>query len=903
MLDTLRALTGNGKGQKQAEELQALVASAREERAALSAMLTQISIRSAKLAQMSRSLEQAGERADAAASLIEGVSQRMSALDDRLALLDTVEKRLNGLTAHVADVQRATERLTAPDSEIDKHRQAVAVLVAQTQETQAAIESLRGERAAVDDVRAQIRQVTADVKQSQDSAAIVRGELDGVRTIAAQLGQGYHRIRETSRGARDEALAASDAVKHVENKLGSIAQLRELAVSTEERLASLNSLSEHVSHKIKALDAQKHTIDHATVQTNRVNEMLRAMDLQIGRLAEGHKQVKRAEETLARIEQLARDSDRQLESAMSARDDFSRDIVRLEREGRTLTEYLKQQVERLSVERKELDTFDQRMNALHSGVTAAESRMECLFARDKAVAALTHHVETLVKDFQTLAVRADELMRKQDALDPLAERLDHVDELGRRLVLQQDSLTKSRADFEQMRQELQEFQKTYAEAVQLRDRLSRDRAALEVFGERTATLLARTPAIEARMSAVLDKLHLIDEGTKSAERLEALAAELDAQLTRVADRGHLVDALEERLGTLHTLTADVGRRLSEQLARRNEVDTFRTTLDTVVTQVSDAQQRLDGMAAVQQKIVPLSAEVVRLLDVVTHTRELVNAIERDDASVVRQQTALTELVEQSRHLAVTAGDRLTHMQGMCNELARASALKDELLSELSLVQARQRDVASHAGAAEEQIKRAEAMLRQLEQRRSQLAFAEKKITTFESRLNELKQQSDSIDGKIAAIADRDGLVQSVRAEVENIREITARSKADVNFVAEHRHEVATARAQVEDLLSRVGDTEQRLAGIDARRRMVEDVHARVHTIDHLIEDISVNLDMLGEQKAVIEHVGEKLARLDFMVQEASSTLRALQHEREVAERIEQSIKSLRTRTVSEAKSA
>jgi hypothetical protein len=61
--------------------------------------------------------------------------------------------------------------------------------------------------------------------------------------------------------------------------------------------------------------------------------------------------------------------------------------------------------------------------------------------------------------------------------------------------------------------------------------------------------------------------------------------------------------------------------------------------------------------------------------------------------------------------------------------------------------------------------------------------------------------------------------------------------------------------------------------------------------------------MLGEQKAVIDHVGEKLARLDFMVHEAQNTLRALQREREIAERIEESIKTLRVRSISGEKTA
>ena len=49
MLDALKGFTGTTKAQKQFDDLQGLIVAAREERGALSAMLTQISMRTSKL--------------------------------------------------------------------------------------------------------------------------------------------------------------------------------------------------------------------------------------------------------------------------------------------------------------------------------------------------------------------------------------------------------------------------------------------------------------------------------------------------------------------------------------------------------------------------------------------------------------------------------------------------------------------------------------------------------------------------------------------------------------------------------------------------------------------------------------------------------------------------------------
>ena len=60
MLDAFKKNSGN-TGRVQADELQALIATSREERAALSTMLTQIQLHSAKLATASKTLQDVEE--------------------------------------------------------------------------------------------------------------------------------------------------------------------------------------------------------------------------------------------------------------------------------------------------------------------------------------------------------------------------------------------------------------------------------------------------------------------------------------------------------------------------------------------------------------------------------------------------------------------------------------------------------------------------------------------------------------------------------------------------------------------------------------------------------------------------------------------------------------------------
>src|SRR5580765_8243455 len=99
MLDAFKNMTG-GKGklvQQQSDELEVLITTAREERSALSAMLTALTARSAKLAPLGKTLEQVSEKATTVTTRLDEIGQRLGALDDRTKELEEVEKRIQAL--------------------------------------------------------------------------------------------------------------------------------------------------------------------------------------------------------------------------------------------------------------------------------------------------------------------------------------------------------------------------------------------------------------------------------------------------------------------------------------------------------------------------------------------------------------------------------------------------------------------------------------------------------------------------------------------------------------------------------------------------------------------------------------------------------------------------------------
>jgi len=228
MLEAIKGMAGGGRSQKraEAEELEALIATARQEREALDAMVTTVRVHSAKLTETGKALEQVTAKAAAAMGSLDAVAKRIEELERRARGLVDVEKRAQALDQNVSLAQ-------------------------------------------------------------------------------SRLAEDYDNIRTTSREAREDAALATAAVKDVENKMGRLSQLQELSQATEGKLAALNALAEHITQKTKVLGGQKHIVDRAAVEANRVDELVWNMGVQIDKLNEGVKYAAQGEEAAERLETLA----------------------------------------------------------------------------------------------------------------------------------------------------------------------------------------------------------------------------------------------------------------------------------------------------------------------------------------------------------------------------------------------------------------------------------------------------------------------------------------------------------------------------------------------------------------------------------------------------------------------
>jgi DNA repair exonuclease SbcCD ATPase subunit len=883
------------KAKKRTDELNAIVLAARHERDALDALFEQLDGRRGRLAEVSTTVEHVRDRAIDASEQLTAIVARIADLDKRVAGFEVLGAQVAEMTEIVRQAQEAAALMADSGGQLQSHREAMEQLAGEYRETRAAIEALGAERHSVIEAHDELQRFQTDLRGGIDQAAVIKRELDQLQTQASELSSDQTAIGRVAEQMLENTAAATRTVKDIESKIASLGMLHELATTTEERLKSLNALAEHVTVKTKALDTQRVTIDHAASEASRLNEMVWAMEAQIGQLQEGNRQITRAEEVLRQTEQLAAEVQNELDAATARRDVFSRETARIEKDGAQMTQTVRAQLERLAIEQKSFDTHAERIVDLHGALEGAERKLEAVLGREETVSALDRKAEALGQTMAQLSTELGELSRRRADVDALAERLARVEATARDAEARQARIESGRQHVEELRTELESIHASRALAAELCTRLNADRAALEAAAANIARFASDAPAIQDQLDSVLEKLRLLGDADRIAAGTRETITELEDTLARSREKLQFVEKVEQRLHGLHKLNTEVGRRMEEQLARRADLESIKNRAEEISAHVSDAHQKLAAIRTAQEKLPAILECAATLGRDIEQIETRMNGVRRSDADLAEQEQRLDALVAASRDHHAAVAERTTHLEALAAELNRGSLLKNELIADLTRVQAEHQETAARLAATEQQVKHLDTLRQQLDDRQSALTAAERRMAAFEAQAENLARLAADTDVKLQTIAGRESMVAALKAEVDQVQAVAADAKSDVEAIVERREELQALRTRLDMLVQALGNTDERLATIEARRALVEDVQSKTEMIANLLEDIGANLDMVAAQKAQIEYVSDQVARLEFSIQQSQNTMRALHHERERAERVEEAIRQLRTR--------
>jgi DNA repair exonuclease SbcCD ATPase subunit len=241
--------------------------------------------------------------------------------------------------------------------------------------------------------------------------------------------------------------------------------------------------------------------------------------------------VQEVEKKLGSLGQLVNDIQAKLDVATRWRDEFGQETARMEKDGRALATAISTHVERLELEKKQFEVFEQRI--------------EALIQHERHLSYLPERLDEFSRTFEALTDEVDELRRKQ-------ERLTQPGQVHDREAALEAQLTGERIH-----------------AVDtLEGRLAAMQATVSDMDEKFTALIARQAELalkldegEQKMKALADRDAVVIAVKEALDNLHEMSARSKADTHYLSDLALLRSRLEELLTLTEAAEQKIRRKI------------------------------------------------------------------------------------------------------------------------------------------------------------------------------------------------------------------------------------------------------------------------------------------------------------------------------------------------------
>src|SRR5262245_15583943 len=851
-------LMGNNNAREQEQQLEAMravLAEIQRERERYEALVEGAKAGADRLKKLGEPLAKTESDVDALATRMAQMEERFQGMVKLSSLFQNLDERAEGLTK---STQWAESRLATALEGSQKIESSMADLVSKV------------------DMAAELRERLTNFLEVEKPFQILRrdaetlhGQLEGATERMARLREQHDRLLDANKMATQKL----EAMDRRRDELGRSLQDKERRVegvelagngldgvethinAVKREMVTLKALGDTVTQKTAALEAHREALDRALAQSDHLDRAMRNIDAGIRQQKENEKALGTLAEQVASL--------RALHEAVL---DRSNEVTQLQRQSQeqtlatrqdlaSMTEEMKNTVERFDFEARGLESVSQRVADLRGDVSTCENRFKSLSEASVTMGDVKHQVEAVSAQLQAVTQEVGTLDREMARIQALRRDLDHTGSLARDLGEQITRIENSRGAVETGLRDLSQLAGAHAlvkdalEQVQVsNEEMNRTRAAQAQTRTWLDDVAKNVTDLKARVAAV-------NELEPKLQTVEAQAKRVHETTTAIESRRQFVDELQRRVTEMGALSTRMDER-GHQLAQRMDAAEERFTL--LGEQAATAEQVARTLSSVSFGVEEASNEVRDLKQAVASLSDRCESIE----ALAGETQALRKEVEQRAHAIKDAAKDLEHASALRQGAADAASQMGDLAKQLTAA----------IDTADKRAQEVSEISRVLEDRALNLRSVGSRLDTFEARMSKWDVTEQEITRALELIASRQGTIESLQGDLERMFAMAEKTSIHVREITSAHQEIEEGRGMLKDVLGQLKQLRETKGKLDERKRQLGQAEERLSKAEALLVDVQSSLTVLEGQKTLVDQAVEKAGSLQSLLRQAEAAI-------------------------------
>ncbi|MGB5161159.1 MAG: hypothetical protein WBO69_06840 [Thermoanaerobaculia bacterium] len=716
------------------------------------------------------------------------------------------------------------------------------------------------------------------------------GEQKELNRTTRRLEERLQNLQDAGSGLLADFDKANVMAAGLDEVLISLSAGRELARKNDEQLRNLHALWEHIDQKMGLLENSKQIIERVEAQNREVEEAVSRLDRQVTQVSEESRLIESSDEEVKRLEAMLGALQRDLEHASKEKENLQGQSDNLSSEVTTTLDSLRSELNRSEFLREDLDTVNDRVEALFKQLRNQEDLTKAMEARGEELIAAGLETKELIAKAASLSERFDAIDERMGSVDDLETRLGSLGEMGRKVDQQIESIDKRQTLVNATDERLSDLSSVFSEVKEMLADLESQRQeldqTLELFGEfrsSTVEIRGRIQELDGDFVRINDVEQRLEEMRRLVETLEGSAVDLEPRV-------EFVEGVESRLNHLDSLSQQVDGRIESQLATQSDLESMKHSQEGLAQQLEDLKKLATALQS-SPKLATMEQRLTELEDRIQISSRRLERMESLEKSLVENEKRL-ESVTQGLHESQGALDsHTTRLETLKEQGIEAQEAFSGWMDGVARLEARQRELGEQAEVTDTRLREVRDLHDKLEDDIEVLAERERQSDRHIQKLQTFEGLIRDLDRKVEAVNSRHAVVDRVKKDVQKVLHTVDESRAQALEVLNARQEIAEVGNTVTDVDSQVKKLENRLDGVQDQLSAVDKAEIKIDALNHVVSDIDANLGHFEGQKAMVEHLVEKIATLEALLRQADATARELREERQLAFRIQKSVGS------------
>ena len=868
-MSLLKNLLGsNVKDEQFAEEMRGVLQELQQERARCDSLTETVRTANDQLQELTEPITNATTE-------IQGVLSRLAELEERFQGMVQLTQQLQELDARADQMTQGHQRA----------QEDIAKAAADAEQVRAIFEELRQKVDLANELKERLEsfmEVEKPFAELRTLADTVRGHVDGTTERVNRLREQHDRLLV----AHETALSKMEAldrrrddlsrdltdkehrVAEVEESVRGLDGVQHTVQDLERKITTMRALSEQVSHKAAALDAQREAVDRALAQAEQLERAMKQVDTGVRQQQENDKHLRKLNDQVASLTSLHETVLERSGEISQLQRETENQIRSTRQELGTLTDQTKKAVERFEFESRGLESVNQRVVDLRAALTECENRLQGVTEATHAAGELTSHTRALAAHVQTLTDEVGRVGNEAERLNTMRRELDQAERTVTGLSTTLGQYQEARPTIEAglrdlaelsganavVKDALEQIKLTHDEITRVRDTQAETRSWLAGVEQSVAELRDKVGELNQIAPTVDVVQRQAKLASESVAALELRREFVDDLLRRMADLGSLTARLEERDRQLQARMETAEQQLVSLKTHATEAEKLSQTIGTVGAQVTEAHRRADEVG-------------------------------KTVASVAARCESMEGLAERTRALGPELEQRHHAIREATDDLQKATELRKEAADAAQQIKEQAKKLATTLDTTEVRATEMDKVTQELEDRATRLQTVEKRIATFEERLTKWGTVEKQLEHALEQLSIRQGTVESLKADFDRMFAMAEQTIGNVREITAARREVEESRKVLADVQGRLGEIKDTAKTLDERRRQMSKAEERLARAEALLVDVRSSVEALEGQRAIVEQAVEKTSALRFLLKQADSRISDMREERELHSRV------------------